>query len=490
MSFGGYMYLGIDVGTSAVKAVILGESGTILGESEARHPISHPQNLWSEQSPQSWKDSVTQACNELQSKHSLIWKKIKAIGLSGQMHGAVCLDSKDNVIRPAILWNDGRSFEESKLLKDKLPEIDQIAGVSPMPGFTAPKIMWLEKNEPTNHRKIASILLPKDYIRLIISGDKSTDCADAAGTLWFDQEKRQWSEKLCSVSRTKIEWLPEIHEGTEFSGSLSKSGAKLLGLKKGIRIAAGGGDASAGACGVGATSIDFSFLSLGTSGQFFSVKSSYLPPKGGMVHSFAHCLPNLWFHMACMLNGARPLSWWAEVSQKPIQMLIDESKKAKKKNVPIFLPYLTGERTPHNDAHVRGTFYGIENATGRAEMTRSILDAVTFSFADAKDALSSSGTNVESTAVIGGGSKSDFLMQLMSNQLGINLVRYEGSELGPAAGAARLSMLAEGIDQNIVMQEPKINKVFSPEDTPLDNDILDLYRNLYQTLRPFIAKKQ
>ena len=477
------MYLGLDIGTSAVKAVLVKENGEILGKADSSHPIKHPKALWSEQDPLDWVKSTKKTCHQLKTDYLSDWNKIKAVGLSGQMHGSVFLDDHDKVIRPAILWNDGRSFNESKHLKKALPEIDQISGVFPMPGFTAPKVMWLEKNEAHNFKKIKSILLPKDYIRFIMSGDKSTDCADAAGTLWFNQNERKWSEMLCSLSSTKINWLPKIYEGTEFSSAVSEIGSKTFGLKKGIKIVAGGGDASAGACGVGAVSENFCLLSLGTSGQLFTVRSSYLPPRGGMVHSFAHCIPKHWFHMACMLNGARPLSWWAEVSKENIKTLIDESQNAVRKNIPIFLPYLTGERTPHNNAHIRGAFYGIENATGRAELTRSILEAITFSFVDAKEALIKSGSSLSKAAVIGGGSKSDFLMQLMANQLETNLIRYKGSEIGPAVGVARLCMVADGISYKDAMKEPIKDKLFSPEN--MDSSNLDRYRLLYNTLKPF-----
>jgi len=470
------MYLGLDIGTSAVKAVLVDEAGKAVDSASAQLTAQSPKVGWSEQAPDTWWSAVQSTCADLGASSELT--RVAAIGLSGQMHGAVCLDEQLTPIRPAILWNDGRST------------IGEVAGAIPMPGFTAPKLLWLAQNEPEHHARIKHILLPKDYIRLRLTGALATDMADAAGTHWFDQKNRTWSQALCDISATKHEWLPDCIEGSVISGHVTKEAAATLGLSVGIPVAGGGGDAAAGAVGIGAVEDGDAFISLGTSGQLFVVTDSYRPNPDSAIHAYAHCIPQRWFQMAAMLNGASPLAWWATASGTSIPDLLVEAEIARDETTPLFLPYLTGERTPHNDANIRGSFYGLARDTGRAEMTRAVLDSIAYTFCDARDALAQAGTTIVEPAVIGGGARSDLLLQTISDALAVPLKRYEDAETGPAFGAARLAMVALGKGNiEAIATAPAVDRVFThnPQRSQRHGNRLIRFRELYHALKPFAA---
>ncbi len=479
-----FMYLGIDIGTSAVKVVLINRSGNPVASASRALSVQSPKPSWNEQSPSAWWEAVRSACAELAA--SSPYRSVAAIGLAGQMHGAVCLDKFQAPLRPAILWNDGRSAPQCAAMQEAMPDIGQLAGAMPMPGFTAPKLRWIAENEPDIHARIAHVLLPKDFVRLRLTGTLVTDMTDAAGTHWLDQASRKWSPALCEVSATDPAWLPEVMEGTEISGYLTDAAAKALGLPPGIPVAAGGGDAATGAVGIGAVRDGDAFISLGTSGQLFTVTDSYRPQPESAVHAYAHCVPDLWFQMAAMLNGASPISWWARASGASISDLLSQADAAKLEAAPLFLPYLTGERTPHNDAAIRGAFYGLEPSTGRAEMTRAVLDAIAYSFCDARDALARAGSTIKGLAVIGGGARSDLLLQTIADALGTTLKRYEDAESGPAFGAARLAMVAAGASKlDEIAAKPAVDRVFSPNRNVTRHAArLEQYRALYTALKP------
>lgn len=482
------MYLGLDIGTSAVKAVLVDADGTATATASAPLTAQSPQSGWSEQDPEAWWAAVQSVCADLSQKSDL--GTITAVGLSGQMHGAVCLDKTLTPLRPAILWNDGRSKAQCDEMSAAMPAIGQIAGAIPMPGFTAPKLLWLAQHEPETHQRIQHVLLPKDYIRLKMTGALATDMADAAGTHWLNQQDRNWSRALCDVSATDPEWLPECLEGSTISCHVTNGAAATLGLSGGIPVAAGGGDAAAGAIGIGAIEDGDAFISLGTSGQLFVVTNSYRPNPESAIHAYAHCIPERWFQMAAMLNGASPLAWWAKASGASIPELLTEAQTARDALTPLFLPYLTGERTPHNDATIRASFYGLASDTGRAEMTRAVLDAIAYTFCDARDALAQAGTTITQPAVIGGGARSDLLLQTISDALGVPLKRYQDAETGPAFGAARLAMIAVGAgDLGTIATAPGIDRTFSPDPDAADRhrNRLTRFRGLYRALKPFAA---
>ena len=481
-------YLGLDIGTSAVKAVVLNDDGILIADASAGLKTHQPKPGWSEQNPEDWLSAVKVCCGELSEKLGETWRGMKAIGLSGQMHGAVLLDKSRCPIRPAILWNDSRSVEQSDMINEATTDIETKAGIFAMPGFTAPKVLWCAQHEPDTHSQIAHILLPKDYIRLALTGELATDMADAAGTLWLDQKNRIWDDELCQASRTDMNWLPRLVEGSEVSGLLGSDIADELGLPAGIPVAGGGGDAAAGALGIGAINKGDAFISLGTSGQLFVSDDIYRPAPETVVHCYAHCVPDRWFQMACMLNGASPMSWFAEFTGKPITHLLADAEAAARS--PLFLPYLTGERTPHNDANIRGTFYGLHPDTTPGEAMRAVVEAIAYSFADCYDCLQQAGTTLTSVAAIGGGTRSDYVLQTLADVLELPIQRYRGSETGPALGAARLAMVASGNHQlSEIAIKPEQDQIFEPrsQKNSYHAENLTCWRTLYQVLKPFAA---
>ncbi len=460
--------------------------GRIVSASSAALKSSHPEPGWSEQEPDDWCAATAEACANLRQQNAEIWQGVQAIGLSGQMHGAVLLDNRHRPLRPAILWNDGRSQEQCVELNRTLADLETRAGISAMPGFTAPKVMWLKQNEPDIHARISHILLPKDYVRFWLTGELATDMADAAGTLWFDQAERHWSDGLCEATDTRPDWLPGLFEGTQISGTLRGSIADQLGLKDGIPVAAGGGDAAAGALGVGAINEGDAFASLGTSGQLFVVNDNYSPAPDTAVHCYAHCVPGRWFQMAAMLNGASPMAWFANVSDISVETLLAETEQSAQ--TLLFLPYLAGERTPHNDASIRGCFYGLSPDTTRADLSRAVVNAIAWTFCDAKRCMEMAGTTLTSIAAIGGGARGNFVLQTMADALNLTIHRYADAEAGPALGAARLAMIADGSHSlEEVAQKPPLETTFEPNaaEKIYHETSLEKWRALYQALKPF-----
>ena len=481
-------YLGLDIGTSAVKAVVVDDNGAIIGDATVALETSHPRPDWKEQNPDDWLAAAETCCRILSEKLGAGLQHVRAVGLSGQMHGAVILDRSKRPIRPAILWNDNRSEAQSRKINAAVEDIETRAGIFAMPGFTAPKILWCAQNEPAAHDKIAHIVLPKDYVRLALTGELVTDMSDAAGTLWLDQAKRKWDQELCRVSNTNPDWLPYLVEGSDVSGMLRQEMADRLGLPAGIPVAGGGGDAAAGALGIGAVNEGDAFASLGTSGQLFVSSGTYRPAPETAAHCYAHCVPDRWFQMACMLNGASPMGWFAKFADKPISELIEQAENAN--TAPLFLPYLTGERTPHNDGKIRGGFYNLAPDTTPGEAMRAVVEAIAYSFSDCNDCLKQAGTTVNTIAAIGGGTRSEFVLQTLADVLEIPVQRYKGSEIGPAQGAARLGMVASSLHElSQVAVKPELDRVFTPRRDMhgYHAENLERWRALYQALKPYAA---
>ena len=469
------MYLGIDVGTSGVKAVLADGDGAVVASRTVALALATPRPGWCEQDPAAWWSAVCEAVRGLEAS------SVRAIGLSGQMHGAVCLDASLAVLRPAILWNDTRSHREADTLAE-VPEVERIVGVRPMPGFTATKIMWVAEHEPDVHARIAHVVTPKDWVRWRMTSALAMEMSDAAGTCWLDQASRRWSSAMAEASATDPLWLPPLLEGTALAGRLSGEAAQEMGLEPGIAVAGGGGDAALGGVGIGAVRPGDAFLSLGTSGQIFTVTDGYVASPGTLVHTFAHALPETWFHMACLLNGASPLAWWAGVCGTDVGALLAEAEGAKSGPV-LFLPYLAGERTPLNDPHIRGSFTGMGPGTSRAEMTAAVLDGIAFSVAEAGDALAKAGTLPKRMGVIGGGARSDAFVQLIADVTGIALDRYEGAETGAALGAARGAMVADGRVLEEVATTPPVAESFEPGGERREGD-RRRWRTFYDALAP------
>ena len=481
-------YLGIDLGTTALKCIITDHKQWVVAASEVPLPISRPQALWSEQNPKDWWVALQKACKLLRAADGETWKHISAIGLSGQMHGAVVLDPAGLVLRPAILWNDGRSWSEAAQLNDQFPDIGQIAGVPAMAGFAAPKLLWLQTHEPKIFQRIAMLVAPKDYLRFLMTDNFITDPCDASGMQLFDVGRRQWSQALVKAVGLGIENLPKVCEGPQGSSFLSKPAAKLLGLPAGLPIATGAGDAAASAIGIGAIHDGDGFISLGTSAQYFVTTKDYRSRPEQMIHALCHGLPDLWYQVAALLNGASPLNWLDNILQNGnIQSLLQRTaRRYQGVGHVLFLPYLNGERTPHNDPFARAAFHGLHAGTTQEDLTQAVLEGVAFSLADCQDVLEQSGTRVSELLVVGGGTRSKFWMQLLANALNRRITICKGSEVGAAFGAARLARLAVTGEAAVeVCTKPKPLLHLEPDQklSKAYADRLGDFRALYRALK-------
>lgn len=482
-------YLGIDLGTSAIKALLVDANQTVVAEAEAPLSTSRPHPLWSEQNPEDWWAATEGVVGSLRRAAPAVFADIVAIGLSGQMHGAVLMDEADRLLRPAIIWNDGRSQAECAELERRVPGLGELAGVPAMPGFTAPKLLWLKRHEPEVFARIAHILLPKDYVRLRLTGDYLSEMSDAAGSLWLDEANRRWSEAIVGACELDLSVMPPLVEGSDPAGRITPAIAAAWGLNPSVVVAGGGADAAAGGIGIGAVDEGDAFISLGTSGQFFVVNETYRPYPEALVHTFAHSLPNRWYQMAAMLNGASALAWAAQaVGATDIGRLLAEVEAAPVRNRELlFLPYLAGERSPHNDPYARGVFFGLDPATGTTDMIRSVLEGVAFTLADAQAALAIAGTRPTRMGAIGGGARSPLWMQIVADVLGLPIVAYAGGAKGPAFGAARIAMLAMGAGTvKEICAAPPVESVFEPNPAATEAYAgkIERFRRLYKVLRP------
>jgi xylulokinase len=483
------MYLGIDIGTSEVKTLLLDNTHRVIGVSGATLEVSRPHPGHSEQDPQSWWTATQSALATLSSQHPESYAKVSAIGLSGQMHGAVLLDKHDAVLRPAILWNDVRSAAQCLEMMAVLPALPQLAGSLAMPGFTAPKLQWVEKYEPHIFAKVAKVLLPKDYLRLLLTGEHVSDMSDASGTMWLDVANRQWSPELLALTHLNESHMPRLVEGSQSSGALSAGAAKLLGLSAGIVVAGGAGDNASSAIGMGAVDAGEGFLSLGTSGVLFVVTPSYQPNAASATHAFCHAIPNRWHQMSVMLSAASCLQWAASAlgmeSAGALEAKASQLSDADRAEAPIFLPYLSGERTPHNDAQVRGSFHGLGNSTDQAALAYAVIEGVTFGLTDGLNALKQAGSSVTRLSLVGGGARSAFWAQQLASSLDVAIVTHPESTAGGALGAARLGWLATGTPVEQVCIKPQVDKTYMPDaaEQRLLAPRYERFKALYQALK-------
>ena len=486
------IFLGLDIGTSAVKAVLVDLRQSVVASASLPLEVSRPRPGWSEQDPRSWVVAMRTALGELKRQTPEAFARVRAIGLSGQMHGAVVVDADGRPLRPAILWNDGRAAAECADLLAAFPDMPNVTGVPPMAGLTAPKLLWLRKHEPDVFRAIHKVLLPKDFVRLALTGDYCTDMCDAAASLWLDEERRAWSQQAVAASGLTLKQMPRVIEGTEVSGVVRPELCAEFGWSTGVIVAGGSGDSAAGAVGLGALDDGDAFVSLGTSIQLFATTATYRPRPETLVHAFAHCVPNRWFQQAAMLNGASALSWMAGVlgRERTIETLLAEVEAAPlppPEAEVLFLPYLSGERTPHNNPQARGVFFGLSPATSALDMTRAVLTGVAYSIREAREVLAAAGTPLQSAGAIGGGTLSRYWMQIISDVSGLQLSRLEGTELGSAFGAARLARIAlTGESVAAVCTKPPVADRFLPD--PAKAELyargFGRYRRLYAALKP------
>lgn len=481
-------YLGFDIGTSGVKAVLIDDNGRPLGEATAAMDVSRPQPAWSEQDPADWWRATLEAGDRLKADHPAAMAAVRGLGLSGQMHGATLLDAEDRVLRPAILWNDGRSGAECAELEAELPNLRDIAGNIAMPGFTAPKIAWLRKHEPAVFDRIAKVLLPKDYVRLLLTGDYVSEMSDAAGTLWLDVKKRDWSEALLAVTGLTREHMPRLVEGTEISGELKAELAQRWGMSGRVVVAGGGGDNAASACGIGAIQPGEGFVSLGTSGVLFVSNAAFSPNTAGAVHAFCHAIPETWHQMGVILSATDSLNWLAGVTGREAAALAASAEAAfAGPGAEIFLPYLSGERTPHNDAGARGSFVGLSHLSDPARLAQAVMEGVTFAVRDCQRVLADAGTRIGRLLAVGGGSRSRLWLRLLATNLETEIALPEDGDFGGAFGAARLGLCAaEGADPAAVMTMPPIREVIAPE-AALRSAYTDQYAR-YRALYPAIEE--
>ena len=455
------MYLGIDIGTSGVKAVLLDRGGGIADQATASLTVSRPQPLWSEQDPDDWWAAVETAVLRLDAAQR---KAVRGIGLSGQMHGAVLLDAADTVLRPAILWNDGRAQAQCAELVEIEPRTAAITGNPVLAGFTAPKLLWVREQEPEIFDRLRTVLLPKDHVRLRMTGEKWTDMSDASGTLWLDVGKRRWSAEMLAATGLDESAMPRLCEGSDVSAPLRADVAKRWGMDV-VPVAGGGGDNAAGAVGLGVSEPGEAFLSLGTSGVIFVVTDGFRPDPGAAVHAFAHALPDRWHRMSVMLSAASCLDWATRMlGLADVAALLTLAETADARSDMLFLPYLSGERTPHADPSAQAALLGMTGASGPADLARAVIEGVAMGLRDGLDALTGAGADFDSLTMAGGGSRSSFWGGLIAAALGRPLVWREGGEVGPALGAARLGRLAAG-DGSIaeVCVAPAITATIEPD---------------------------
>lgn len=476
------LYIGIDLGTSSVKLLLMDEKGAILKTVSREYPLYFPRAGWSEQNPEDWLREIVTGIREL--TDSLDKSKVAGIGCCGQMHGLVILDGDDKVIRPAILWNDGRTVEETDYLnnvigRDKLSEYTANIAFA---GFTAPKVLWVRKHEPENFARIAKIMLPKDYINYMLTGTFCTDASDASGTLLFDVKNKRWSGEMLDICGLKEEQLPRIFESSRVVGTLKESAADELGLSPDVKVCAGAGDNAGAAVGTGTVGGSICNISLGTSGTIFITSDEFAVDPNNALHAFAHADGH--YHlMGCMLSAASCNKWWQDNVLGSDDYAGEEAKipgELLGKNRVFFLPYLMGERSPINDTEARGTFVGLSMDTDRAAMKLAILEGVAFAMRDSFEVAKSLVPDITISRICGGGAKSPLWRKIFANVLNIDICTVETEE-GPGYGGAILAAVACGEWKNVHQASSelfKIKETISPEP-----ELAALYEERYKQFK-------
>ncbi len=461
------MFLGIDLGTSELKLMLLADDHSIVATEGAPLTVSRPRPLWSEQNPADWWTALDTAIERLRARHPDALHAVRAIGLSGQMHGAVLLDEAGAVLRPAILWNDGRSSVQCTQLETAVPSLHRIAGNLAMPGFTAPKLLWVRVHEPSLFARVACVLLPKDYLHWRLTGTRTTDCSDASGTLWLDVGARRWSAPLLAACHLDESRMPAVREGSDATGELDGALADRWGLREGVVVAAGAGDNAASAIGIGAVAPGQAFVSLGTSGVIFACADRFLPNPRKGVHAFCHALPGRWHQMAVMLSAASALSWATQLcgraNEAELLALARTLSDDERERAPLFLPYLAGERTPLNNPHAQGALSGLTHSHGPGAIAHAVIEGVSFGLREGFGALDADlRGQVRELDLVGGGSRSDYWAELLAAVLERPLILRAGASASAALGAARLGWLAAGGDEGDVCRVAPVERRIEP----------------------------
>ncbi len=472
-------FIGVDLGTSAVKLILMDETGKIIRTVSKEYPISFPHPGWSEQDPSDWYEQSIAGIREVIEGYE---DKVRGISFGGQMHGLVVLDEEDNVIRPAILWNDGRTAKECEFLNETIGRdvLTEETGNIAFAGFTAPKLLWMKANEPELFARIKKIMLPKDYLAYRLSGVHATDVSDASGMLLFDVKNRKWSEKMCEICDVKEEQLARIFESYEVIGTVKPEIAKELSIAEDVKVIAGAGDNAAAAIGTGTVQDGDCNISLGTSGTIFISSAAYSVDDKNALHSFAHA--NGRYHlMGCMLSAASCNKWWMEDILKESDFAgAQEGITKLGENEVFFLPYLMGERSPHNDPDARGAFVGMSMDTSREDMIQAVFEGVAFALRDSFEVAKASGIRITRTRICGGGARSPLWRKIMANVLNIAVDSIE-SEEGPALGGAMLAAVGCGVWKDVEEAAARIVKVSATVEP--EPELAAKYEKKYQKFR-------
>ncbi|CAG0930323.1 xylulokinase [Thermoflexales bacterium] len=496
-------FLGIDVSTTGAKALIIDEQGNFIASHTTEYPLSTPQPLWSEQDPHAWWNGACESIQAALSKAQLAGEAISAVGLTGQMHGLVMLDKSDHVLRPAILWNDQRTGPQCEAITAKVGGLERLlalTGNQVLPGFTAPKIVWVRENEPDVYEQTTHILLPKDYVRLRLTGEYATEVSDASGMSLLDVEKRVWSKEMLSALEIPEAWLPTCTESDQVSGRISASAAKVTGLKIGTPVVGGGGDQAAQAVGSGIVQAGVISVTSGTSGVVFAHSDQYAAEPQGRLHAFCHAVPGKWHYMGVMLSAGGSFRWLRDaigdvekaaaqlLGVDPYELLTREAESAPVGSEGLlFLPYLTGERTPYPDPQARGAFVGLTLRHGKAHLVRSVLEGVSFGLRDSLELIKGLGVPITQVRASGGGARSAVWRQIQADVFGTELVLVNVTE-GAAYGAALLAGVGGGAYRSVAEAVNATVKV-TERTTPLAANVetyakvYPAYRGLYPALK-------
>ena len=453
------MYIGLDLGTSSLKAILMDDAQRIIAEHSVPLTVQRPQDGWSEQNPQDWCDAAKAALGALAAQADC--SRVQGIGLSGHMHGATLIDASDTPLRPCMLWNDTRSHAEAAELDDD-HRFRALSGNIVFPGFTAPKVEWVRRNEPQVFEKLAKVLLPKDFLRLYLTGEHVSEMSDAAGTSWLDTGARDWSDDLLSACQLTRDQMPGLVEGSAKSGVLRADLAAELGLPR-VCVAGGAGDNAAAGLGAGVVAEGTGFVSLGTSGVLFAANGGYRPDPGSAVHTFCHAVPETWHQMGVILAATDALEWLSQLTGQSAAELTMDLGAVQAPGRTLFLPYLGGERTPHNNAAIRGQFLHLDHATDAKAAARAVLQGVSFAFADCQQALARTGTTLTRALVLGGGAKSAHWVQMLATTLNLPLDMPQAGDFGAAFGAARLGQMASTGAGAEIATRPKIAGTIDPD---------------------------
>ena len=483
------MYLGIDLGTSSMKCLLIGEEQEpIKSVSSDEIPLTSLHSGWSEQDPRHWIKALNQCLLKL--KEDINLKQIKSISFSGHMHGATCLNKNNEVLRPCMMWNDTRSHQECKEIMSNNSVLD-ISGNIAMPGFTAPKVLWLKHNEPKIFDQIHKVLLPKDYLRLYLTGEYFSDLSDAAGTYWLDVGQRKWSSELLEASSMQLDQMPTLCEGTEQTGILKKEVADQYGFDVNCKVYGGAGDNAAAAVGLGLHEEGDASLSLGTSGVIFGSTNNFLKNYDDAIHSFCHCLPNTWHLMSVMLSCTSNINWFKETFDSSIEEITENlskflNEKNTISNAPYFLPYLTGERTPINDPHVRASFHQMSIDSNRSSLIYALIEGISFGLNNNYQALSKTGIKLENIYAIGGGSKNESWLKLLASILNRNLSLTDASDAMAAFGAARIAFMGfNNLKPNEALSSPKVIKTIEK-----DPSLFEILNERFQIWNKFYIRNE